>query len=223
MNSPEPTCVIFDQDGTLVDSLPGIEFSANVAFHACGMTHAPVQLRGIIGPPIRFILSQAGGVTDPHQLDDLEAAFRKSYDTQGWQKAPCFPNVSQTLQAMRLSRHRLFVATNKPRDITIRILRSHDIMKYFDAVVTRDSRKPAFSTKGEMLEFLIASHGLQKSHCIFVGDTQEDADAASECSIEFAFASYGYGTITTEVSVRRVLTCFTQLPQLVSPELAHDR
>jgi phosphoglycolate phosphatase len=128
------------------------------------------------------------------------------------------------LEVMRLSGHRLFVVTNKPRDITIKILQTHGVMKHFEAVVTRDSRNPEFSTKGDILESLVSSYALEKSHCLFVGDTRDDADAACKCSVAFAFAAYGYGTIdSSAVPVRHIVDGFSQVPQLLSPEFAHDR
>ena len=59
-----PAAVIFDLDGTLIDSLPGIEFSVKAAFEACGVSGTTNDLRSKFGPPIRTILAQACKVTD---------------------------------------------------------------------------------------------------------------------------------------------------------------
>ena len=94
MIDTRPAAVIFDLDGTLIDSLPGIEFSVKAAFDACGVHGTTNDLHSMIGPPIRTILEQAGNVTDERELLDLEKAFRKSYDDEGWKMSTCYPEAS---------------------------------------------------------------------------------------------------------------------------------
>ena len=122
MIETRPAAVIFDLDGTLIDSLPGIEFSVKAAFDACGVHGTTNDLRSMIGPPIRTILAQAGNVTDERKLLDLEKAFRKSYDEEGWKMTTCYPEVSPVLLAMQNGGIRLFVVTNKPLHISTQIL-----------------------------------------------------------------------------------------------------
>lgn len=222
MNDSRLTSAIFDMDGTLVDSLPGIEFSVKAAFEACALPYSAMNLRSIIGPPIRSILAKVGSVTDPRKLDNLVTAFRNSYDSEGWRNTTCYPGVERSLASMHDAGHRLFVVTNKPRHITLTTFESQGILQLFEAVVTRDSRTPPFSTKGEMLEFLISSRALATSDCVFVGDTREDADAAHACALRFAFVTYGYGTLDAAVPVRHIVDSFSQIPQLLTPEFAHD-
>ncbi len=214
-----PAAVIFDLDGTLIDSLPGIQFSLKAAFDACGVRGAIHDLRSMIGPPIRTILARAGNVTDKRKLVDLEKAFRKSYDDEGWKMTACYPEVPSVLQAMRSGGIRLFVVTNKPLHISTRILERLDLTRLFAAVITRESRQPAYAGKREMLEFLTVTYSFDPSSCVFVGDTQEDADAASATGIPFAFTSYGYGKIseepTTQVHYR--VNTFPELYQQLAP------
>ena len=113
-----PAAAIFDLDGTLIDSLPGIEFSLKAAFDACGIRGTTHDLRSLIGPPIRTILARAGNVTDERKLVDLEKAFRKSYDEEGWKMTACYPEVPPVLLAMQNEGIRLFVVTNKPLHIS---------------------------------------------------------------------------------------------------------
>lgn len=225
MNDAHPAAVIFDLDGTLIDSLPGIEFSVKTAFAVCGIPFPAVNLRSVIGPPIRSILAGAANMTESSKLTELENAFRRSYDRDGWRKTTCYPKVKSVLRLLRDAGQRLFVVTNKPREISLRILINFGIAQIFDAIVTRDMRIPGYLNKQEMIEFLLDSHTLDRETCILIGDTQEDANAAASCGIRFAFASYGYGTIsdTSIVPVHYTVDNFSQLLQLLSPEFAHDR
>jgi phosphoglycolate phosphatase len=195
MNGQLPHCILFDLDGTLVDSLPGIEFSVGEAFSRCNLPLAKKSLRELIGPPIRTILSRAGNVREESSLDALEHAFRVSYDAEGWRKTICFPDVDGVLRMMRGRGHRLFVISNKPRHASLQILKRERILQYFDAVITRDSRAPNYGGKGEMIGALLAEHGVIEKDCVMVGDTAEDGKAAAAAGIKYVQMTHGYGAV----------------------------
>lgn len=190
-----PLCLLFDLDGTILDSLPGIEYSVGAAFRARGCELFHADLRSVIGPPIRNILARAGEVKNTETLDGLEREFRKSYDSEGWQKTVCYPNAKDALGALRTRGHRLFVVSNKPQHISLRILEREGLLGLFEAILTADTRTPKFSGKAEMLHALLARYGISPAECILVGDTMEDADAAAGECIRFVFMTHGYGEL----------------------------
>jgi phosphoglycolate phosphatase len=224
MNACLPGCILFDQDGTLLDSLPGIEFSVRAAFLACGIRPPEVSLRSMIGPPIRTILSKAGEVTDAAVLDALEKAFRVSYDGEGWRKTACYPDASRVLHALRERGRRLFVVSNKPLHISLESLKAEGIFDLFEAIVTRDSRVPAYSGKVEMTRTLMEERLIAPEDCLFVGDTMEDAEAAAAAGVRFAYMTHGYGVIRENAPVRVDFRfdSFLQLLPLTAKELVHD-
>jgi phosphoglycolate phosphatase len=187
--------IIFDLDGTLIDSLPGIEWSAREALAACGAGPLLCDLRPLLGPPIRSILAAATGIDAPHRLDAMERAFRNSYDTQGWRQAVCFAGTVETLERLSAAGATLWVATNKNRLATGKILSRLGIGRFFREVACRDSRTPAFSTKTEMLIDLVERRSLDPSECLMVGDTREDAAAARAAGMPCAILSHGYGGV----------------------------
>jgi phosphoglycolate phosphatase len=193
MNGQLPDCILFDLDGTLVDSLPGIEFSVGEAFSRCNLPLAKKSLRELIGPPIRTILSRAGNVVEEGTLDALEHAFRVSYDAEGWRKTKCFPDVDRVLRMMHERGHCLFVLSNKPRHASLQILEREGILQYFDLVITRDSRSPNYGGKEEMIGALLAERGIIEKDCVMVGDTAEDAKAAAAAGIKYIQMTHGYG------------------------------
>jgi phosphoglycolate phosphatase len=219
------TCIFFDLDGTLVDSLPGIEFSVREAFNTCGLPPPKRSLREVIGPPIRKILSQIGNVTDENTLDALERVFRTSYDGEGWRKTVCFAGVEPVLRMMQEQGHRLFVVSNKPRHVSLQILRREKIIERFEAIVTRDSRSPQYHAKEEMLEALLSDGAISREKCLMVGDTTEDAMAAAAVGIKFVWMAHGYGTVNQipPICVAHSLDDFAQLPPLIKTELVCDR
>ena len=191
-----PQCVLFDQDGTLLDSIPGIAYSVAAAFDAAGLPQPALDLRQCIGPPIRTILSRLAETTDSALLDDLERHFRASYDTEGWRRTFCFPAVPEVLQAMKRGGHRLFIISNKPRHISARILEAQGIASHFEQIYTRDSAEPPYASKADMLQALLLEHQLGSQDCVLVGDTMEDARASALYNIGFIFMEQGYGELS---------------------------
>lgn len=207
-------CMLFDLDGTLLDSLPGIEFSIRAAFEACKLPMQRHDLRDTIGPPIRDILLRvAGDGVDQGQLDALEAAFRISYDAHGWQRTVCFPGGAEVVRTAQGRGHRLFVVSNKPRAVSLRILQEIGILSCFERVVTRDSRVPPYPDKAAMIAALLNDCPLSPGNCLFIGDTMEDATAAISTGVPFAFVTHGYGNVRELESLHqsRRLNDLTQL------------
>ena len=147
MNGFLPPCILFDLDGTLLDSLPGIAFSVHEACRMAGLPAPKIDLRSLLGPPIRTILSRAVPTDDPVLMDQLEKAFRISYDTEGWRKTSCFDGAQPALRMMKAEGQRLFVVSNKPRHISLRILEREGLLPLFERIYTRDSRTPALASR----------------------------------------------------------------------------
>jgi phosphoglycolate phosphatase len=220
MNGHLPACIFFDLDGTLVDSLPGIEFSVREAFSTCKLPLPKERLREMIGPPIRTILSRAGNVVEESSLDALERAFRASYDGKGWRKTVCFPGANLVLRMMYKRGHRLFVVSNKPRHTSLQILKRERILEYFEAIVTRDSRSADYRGKEEMIGALLAERVITGQKCLMVGDTTEDANAAASAGIKFIWMTHGYGTVAqmSSIPVAYTLDSFSQFLPLITKE-----
>jgi len=219
-----PSCILFDLDGTLLDSLPGIEYSVRAAFASCDLPQPQRGLRQMIGPPIRTILSQAGNIVDTSVLASLEQAFRVSYDSEGWRKTVCFPAAKRILRVMRKQGYKLFVVSNKPRRISLKILEAEGIVDLFETIVTRDSRSPAYSGKTEMIKALLYGRQLAPENCLVTGDTIEDAEAAIAAGIKFAYMAHGYGEVSERASVPvdYRLDGFQHFLPLMAKEFSHD-
>jgi phosphoglycolate phosphatase len=182
---------IFDLDGTLVDSLPGIEESVRFAISG------PVpSLRPLIGPPIRSILQTLRPEATASELDDLTRRFRASYDSGGWRRTVPQSGAAPLLADLRRFGLHAYLATNKPAEATTKILGLLAMAPYFDGVVTRDSSAPPFASKAEMLHALVRRHGLDPSLCLMVGDTAEDYTAALEAGMDVFIVANGYGSLS---------------------------
>jgi len=188
---------VFDLDGTLVDSTPGIGGALAESFRSIGRAmpdgDLAACLRGAIGPPIRVIAKRI----EPSLTDDetlaIERVYRPLYDNVWWRETVLFEGVGKTLRTLHASGCRLFIVTNKPRIPSRKILDHLGLATLIEAVVTRDSVTPHYASKADMLGDLIATHSLENGRAVMVGDTVEDHEAADANGVPFVFASYGYG------------------------------
>ncbi len=182
--------VFCDLDGTLIDSLPGIEFSVDHALAEVKLPARTCDLRPLIGPPIRQIFSQMLSQADEQELSCLEAAFRSCYDSIGWQKTTLFENAADILSELDGAGVQLFVVTNKPSFATRRILEALGIRRFFRDVLCRDSRTPGFQSKTEMLQNLVRLYNLSPAECLYLGDTYEDYVAGLESGMQTSIVTH---------------------------------
>jgi phosphoglycolate phosphatase len=188
---------LFDLDGTLVDSLPGISHSFSRALNLV-LPHATLpNIRPFIGPPIREIFQRAlNGAANSQDLDALELEFRRSYDADGWQLSVPYPGVIDGITALVNSGVDCYVVTNKPAIPTHRILNHFGLSALFQEVVTRESRTPHFTSKREATRDLANRLSGPRSQILFIGDSTDDAEAAKACGFRFAAADYGFGNVS---------------------------
>lgn len=219
-----PNSIFFDLDGTILDSLPGIEYSIREAFACLHLPYRNRDLRKLIGPPISTILSIVGDVRDQQELDALVRAFRASYDSEGWRRTELFPDARRVLAALNHAGHRLFVISNKPRTISIRLLEKLQVHHFFQAILTQDSRTPSYSGKAEMLRALAHDHRVELQKALMVGDTAEDAQASAEAGVPFAFMAQGYGEMNAGAGSPAFLRFdgLAEFLPLIARELVHD-
>jgi phosphoglycolate phosphatase len=195
---PSFRACLFDLDGTLVDSLPGIAHSFSIAMREV-MPHLPVPDIGpLIGPPIRDICRQAlVGKVVSSELDALEAVFRRDYDSDGWLLTVPYPGVLDNLPHIASAGVECYIVTNKPVLPTARILLRLGLDKIFQEVVTRDTRNPNFASKTEATLDLANRLRWQTEQIAFLGDSLDDAEAANACGFRFIAADYGFGQVST--------------------------
>ena len=184
--------IIFDLDGTLIDSAPSIlnclkktlsiaHLKTNVSFLNCDL----------IGPTIVTILQNLCPTETTEKISYAVSVFRKTYDDCPFADCSVFPEAIHLLQQLRQEKKSLFMATNKPKKPTESLL-SHLPLGSFEAVFTPDIHEGKILSKTTALELLIKQLNLNKQKTVMVGDTVSDMISAKEAGIKSIAVLWGY-------------------------------
>jgi phosphoglycolate phosphatase len=181
--------VVFDLDGTLVDSAPSIFACLHQAFDEVGQPRLPraVEAR-LLGPPLhRALLPHLG----PEATAAVVQAYRRLYGGGGLDDTVLFPGVRDMLEALAGSGLVLAVGTNKPEPFAVRICRNLSISHYF-RVVCGDTMDGARASKVEVLREVDQRLG-GGTRAAMVGDRVFDVQAALELGWTSVGVAWGYG------------------------------
>lgn len=185
--------IIFDLDGTLIDSSDSILAAFKGSFDALGLTPFRTLAPEIVGPPLRETLALLSGSDDSVLLDRLAAAFKESYDTDGYRQTTVFPGVREMLSTLLAWKVPLYIATNKRIKPTELIVEYLGWSECFSGVFSLDAVQPVAASKGELLNHLVGKYRMCTATTLYVGDRVEDEFAARQAKIDFVYASWGYG------------------------------
>jgi len=217
--------IVFDLDGTLIDSAPDIHATANKVFTDKGLQPFPfVTVKGFIGNGVgvlvnRLLQSQGLDPTGPLQAE-LVADFVRIYE-EAFDLTSIYPGVIDALEALSAQGHRLGICTNKPEGPARAALRHFGLDRHMRIVIGGDSlpqRKP------DPAPLLAAMAQLGPGPALFVGDSEVDAETARAAGVALALFTEGYRNTPVEVlGAKLIFNDFLALPGLVAhlgPRLA---
>lgn len=207
--------ILFDLDGTLIDSSPGILASFARVLAAHGLAPVVALDPSIIGPPLADTLRTLSGIGDETLLAALADDFKRDYDSIGYRQTEPYPGVPEGLAALAAAGLRLYIITNKRIVPTRKILDALGLASHFAGVHSRDETTPAAASKAAVVRRVMADRGIRPSGALFVGDTEEDAEAARDNELRFVHATWGYGAIGDGTNKGFGLEGFGLLPDLV--------
>jgi phosphoglycolate phosphatase len=189
--------IIFDLDGTLTDSRPGILRSTRYALRrlneTTGRAAAVPEERALafmVGPPLRETFA---GLVGPDLVELLLGFYRERYGAVGRFENAIYPGIPQALEALRAAGHRLFVATSKNEGDARRILDHFGLAQFF-AQIYGSQDDGGRAVKDELLAFLIAREGIIAGDAVMIGDRKFDALGARAVGLPTIGALWGYGS-----------------------------
>jgi phosphoglycolate phosphatase len=213
----DPLALVFDLDGTLIDSAPDIHAAANRVFASHG--HAPFAfdtVRGFIGNGVGVLvsrlLSSRGLPGDGPVHQAMVANFIALYE-DAFHLTRLYPGVMAALETLAQAGHPMAICTNKPESPARAALRHFGLEPFFPVVVGGDSlpqRKP------DPAPLRAAMAGLGATRALFVGDSEVDAETARAAGIPLALFTAGYRKTPVEaLGAKLVFDDFTALPGLI--------
>jgi phosphoglycolate phosphatase len=186
--------VLFDLDGTLIDSQPGIVASSVAALRALG--HKPddaLDVRRFIGPPLEDMMQVLLQSYGDDRVSEAVVAYRQHYGESGLLGSEPYPGVANALQELRQVGLRIYLATSKREAFARRILQHLELATYFDGVYG-SVPGGALDHKPELLAHILSKQNLAASRGLMVGDRRHDIIGAHSVKMRSLGVLWGYGS-----------------------------
>ena len=185
--------IIFDLDGTVTDSKPGIVKGVQYALHCYGIDEPDLdKLTSFVGPPLyKSFMNYLGCPED--EAKEVVECYREYYAETGLYENALYEGIEALLYALKEKGYRLLIASSKPRLYVKRILSYFRVMRYFDIVEGSelDSKR---TDKAELLSYVLDKWSLKAEECVMVGDREHDVLGAKANGMDSIAVGYGYGS-----------------------------
>lgn len=186
--------ILFDLDGTLTDPGVGITNSVAYALKKHGIEVADrTALYPFIGPPLLDSFQRFYGFS-AEQSEQAVADYRVYFREKGLFENEVYEGVEELLRRLKASGKRLIIATSKPEEFAVRILKHFGLASYFEHIVgaTMDSSR---SKKGDVIAHALKVCGItERTDVVMIGDREHDVLGAIENSLDSIGVLYGYGS-----------------------------
>ncbi|MBQ8995954.1 MAG: HAD-IA family hydrolase [Oscillospiraceae bacterium] len=182
--------LIFDLDGTLTDSGPGIIHSVMYALEKLGYPVASYeQLRTFVGPPLGSSFLSYG--VREEEVEEAIRRYRENYNVNGKKENECYPGISDLLRRLQSEGYALYVATSKPETLAKSILDGFGLSQFFTIIAgaTYDHTR---ENKDDVIRYLLDQCG-DEFIPIMIGDTVFDVIGARKVGIDCIGVAWGYG------------------------------
>ncbi len=179
--------VIFDLDGTLTDSRPGIFACAEYALKKMGLpVPTEATLQRFLGPPLAESYMKYCGMTE-EQAAYATDLYRERYNPIGWKENSVYPHIRALLAALKERGAYLAVATGKPEHTSVEILRYFGLLQYFDAVAGPTPGE-LHADKGTLIRRVLPVG----RKAVMIGDIAGDIKGARDAAVDSIAALYCY-------------------------------
>jgi phosphoglycolate phosphatase len=218
--------ILFDLDGTLVESAPDIVATLNRMLASRGMSPLPyAEARKLIGGGVRPLLqkgfAQAGAAWDDNAFDGLFEEFIADYVQHIADETLPYPNAVETLDRLTERGARLAVATNKRTDLTLALMGALDLSRRFAAIVGPDLVSAKKPDAAHLIEATRMAGG-DPARAIMVGDSKYDVGAAQAAVMPCIVCTFGYTDIpAAELGGDRLIDGYDALEDAIDALIGH--
>ena len=202
-------CILFDLDGTLSDSAPGITKSVAFALSKFGIEEKAEDLGYFVGPPLIDAFRDKYGMT-AEEADIAIKYFRERFQVKGILENSPYEGVKELLENLYNNGKKLILATSKPERFAREIIERYGFTKYFTFVGGACMDEKTRMHKDEVIEYCLNECKITDvSECIMVGDRHHDVEGAARFGIPTVGVLYGYGTGDELTEAGAVAVCET--------------
>ncbi|MBN2530513.1 MAG: HAD family hydrolase [Deltaproteobacteria bacterium] len=184
---------IWDLDGTLIDSSPDIIASIEKSIDDCGFKRFDIP-RNVIGLPLQMMLSRSNAALSQEEIDRIIFRFREIYDSIEYNETQVIDGACKVLEYLVAAGKGNYCVTNKPLKPTLKILQNKNLSVYFIEVISPDTIGGKVMSKTEMLIHFLSTKNVKQDHCMYIGDHENDIEAAHSSGIPCCIILGGYGS-----------------------------
>lgn len=184
--------LLFDFDGTLFDTGPGVMNCVRYALEKLGIEeNDPAHLRKFIGPPLSEMFMELYGFSEETALEAVRL-YRERYQPTGiWECEP-YPGMAELLEAVKAAGFRIAVCTSKPTTMAVRILERYELADRFDFICGSELDGTR-SKKFEVVQACLQYFGVTDTDTVrMIGDRKYDILGAGKCGVQTIGVSFGY-------------------------------
>ncbi len=195
--------IVFDLDGTLIDSAPDLMITTNKVLDKAGRRAITLEeAQAMIGDGIHKLIERAfaatGGLPEPEALKDHTRQFLGIYTGEDADPSHLYPGALETLKILKDAGYALGLCTNKSIAPTLAILKKLTLNQYFIAISGGDSIDGIRKPDPRHLLAVIEDIGTTPSAAIMIGDKEHDIHCAKDAGVRSILVSYGYAKIPHE-------------------------
>jgi phosphoglycolate phosphatase len=206
--------LIFDLDGTLTDSKPGILGCLRKTLEERGLP-VPASLDRFIGPPVEEWVTYLLPDASREEHVALARDYRGCYDREGWSNNAVYPGVREMLVELGGAGYSLYVCTSKHEHFAVRILDAFELSPLFTSIYGDKIEYPSHS-KADLLARVLNDHKLDADSAWMIGDRSFDFEAARANSVRSMAAGWGYGSAEEWAQADAVAATPTEVIAVVS-------
>lgn len=213
--------LLFDLDGTLIDSAPSIVYSLNKVFDEAGYASVDATvvkplLAGDAMKLVKILIHNQGKDIGDNENAELTAQFLETYKANPAQDAVLYPHAIEILDHFRDTGHALAICTNKPSITADPVLQTFGLARYFDAVICGDQTRFKKPDGRHVLETINAMDG-NVDRSVMIGDSGNDIFAAHDAGVRSVWAAFGYGLERVEdLKPTATIDSLEQLPDVIA-------
>jgi phosphoglycolate phosphatase len=216
--------IVFDLDGTLIDTAPDLIDTLNLILTQEGLPAMPfAKARDLIGGGAKALLERAiaaeGRSCTPDEMDRLYAAYITHYAAHIADRSRPFPHLEATLDRFAATGYRLAVCTNKLEWLSVKLLGALKLSRYFAVICGQDTfgvQKP----NPDIFRRTVRGAGGDPAQAIMVGDSRTDIDTARAARVPVVAVDFGYSDVPiATLEPDRLISSFADLPNVIG-ELA---